>query len=79
MSSATGRGILVAALTTIIGFATLMISQHEGMFGLGLVLSLGVTCCMFAALIVLPAVLRLLDRKLPAHVETTTKPLAKAA
>ncbi len=79
MSGATGRGILVAALTTIIGFATLMISRHEGMFGLGLILALGVTCCMFAALIVLPAVLRLMDRKLPVQAEKTMTPRRRAA
>ena len=63
MSSCTGRGILVAALTTILGFGTLMISRHQGMFGLGLTLTLGVTCCMIAALVVLPAVLRVIDSR----------------
>jgi len=61
MTRATGRGILVAALTTIIGFASLMVSRHEGMFDLGLILSLGVACCMLTSLILLPAVLGLLD------------------
>ncbi len=63
MSAATGRGILVAALTTIVGFATLMISRHQGMRSLGFALALGVTCCMCAALVVLPAMLTLLDRR----------------
>jgi predicted RND superfamily exporter protein len=63
MSAATGRGILVAALTTILGFSTLMISRHQGMRSLGFALSLGVTCCMIAALFVLPAVLCLRDRR----------------
>jgi hypothetical protein len=60
LGRATGRGILVAALTTILGFGTLMISRHRGLFGLGLMLTLGVTCCMLASLVFLPAVLRLL-------------------
>jgi hopanoid biosynthesis associated RND transporter like protein HpnN len=55
----TGRGILVAALTTILGFGTLMISRHRGLFSLGFILTLGVTCCMLSALVFLPAVLRL--------------------
>jgi hypothetical protein len=79
MTSATGRGILVAALTTIIGFATLMISRHEGVFGLGLMLSLGVTCCMFAALIVLPATLQLIDRRARVVVKSARVPVRKAA
>jgi len=38
-----------------------MVSRHEGMFDLGLILSLGVACCMLTSLILLPAVLGLLD------------------
>ena len=61
LSSSTGRGILVAALTTILGFGTLMLSHHRGLASLGLCLTLGVTCCMFGALIVLPALLGFVD------------------
>jgi hopanoid biosynthesis associated RND transporter like protein HpnN len=63
LGAATGRGIMVAALTTVLGFGTLMLARHRGMAGLGLVLTLGVTCCMVAALVVLPAVLRLADAR----------------
>jgi hypothetical protein len=59
LSRTIGRGILVAALTTVLGFGTLMIASHRGLFGLGLVLSLGVSCCMLTALVFLPALLRL--------------------
>jgi hopanoid biosynthesis associated RND transporter like protein HpnN len=59
LSRATGQGIMVAALTTILGFGTLMISNHRGIKSLGLALSLGVTCCMLTALVFLPALLRL--------------------
>src|SRR5207237_10313696 len=61
LSSSTGRGIMVAALTTILGFGTLMLSHHRGLASLGLCLTLGVTCCMLTALVFLPAVLRLLS------------------
>jgi len=61
LGSATGRGVLVAALTTILGFGTLMSARHAGMASLGLALTLGVTFCMVAALVWLPAVLHLLD------------------
>jgi hypothetical protein len=63
LGSATGRGVLVAALTTVLGFGTLMTSRHQGMASLGLALTLGVTFCMVAALVWLPAVLRLLDER----------------
>ena len=52
----------MAALTTILGFSTLMISRHEGMRSLGFALALGVTCCMMAGMAVLPAVLSVIDR-----------------
>ncbi len=61
LSHATGRGILVAGLTTILGFGTLMISNHRGIYSLGLALSLGVSFCMLGALVSLPALLRLLS------------------
>ncbi len=63
LGAATGRGVLVAGLTTVLGFGTLMTARHVGMAGLGLVLTLGVTCCMAAALVLLPAALRLIDER----------------
>lgn len=59
ISYAIGRGVLVKALTTMIGFGTLMISSERGLVGLGLILTLGVGCSMLTALILLPAVLHL--------------------
>lgn len=63
LSASTGRGIAVAALTTILGFGTLMLARHRGMAGMGLVLALGVTFCMVAALVLLPALLRWSDMR----------------
>jgi hypothetical protein len=55
-----GRGVLVKALTSMIGFGTLMISSERGLAGLGFSLTLGVGCCMLTALVFLPALLRAL-------------------
>ena len=63
MSHTIGQGIFVRDLTTILGFGLLMISRHQGLFGLGLLLTLGVTCCMISALVFLPAVLRIASKK----------------
>jgi hopanoid biosynthesis associated RND transporter like protein HpnN len=63
LGHATGRGILVAALTTVLGFGTLMIARHQGLFGLGLMLTLGVSCCMLTALVFLPALLGMLNTR----------------
>jgi len=57
LSRAIGRGVLVKALTTMLGLGTLMISNQPGPKGLGLALSLGVACCMVSALVFLPALL----------------------
>jgi hopanoid biosynthesis associated RND transporter like protein HpnN len=59
ISHAIGRGVLVKALTSMIGFGTLMIASERGLVGLGLILTLGVGCSMLTALIFLPAVLHL--------------------
>ncbi|MBY0230259.1 MAG: MMPL family transporter [Gemmataceae bacterium] len=61
VSAAIGRGVLVKALTTMIGFAALMLSTERGLAGLGLILTLGVGCSMLAALGVLPAALACLE------------------
>jgi hopanoid biosynthesis associated RND transporter like protein HpnN len=65
LSRAIGRGVLVKALTTMIGFGTLMISRQPGLAGLGLCLTLGVACCMVSSLVFLPALLCLLSRRKP--------------
>jgi predicted RND superfamily exporter protein len=52
-------GVLVSGLTTITGFGTLMLAHHRGIYGLGLLLTLGSTASLIAALIVLPVLLRL--------------------
>ena len=62
ISASTANSVLVDALTTILGFGALMIASHRGLESLGRVLTLGITCCTFTSLVILPAVLRLLHR-----------------
>ena len=54
--------VLVDALTTLVGFGSLMIASHQGLQSLGRVLTLGVTCCLFTSLIMLPALLTFITR-----------------
>jgi predicted RND superfamily exporter protein len=63
VSRAIGRGVLVKALTTMIGFAALMVSTERGLVGLGLILTVGVGCSMLCSLLLLPAALGLLERR----------------
>jgi hypothetical protein len=62
MSPGTAVAVLVDALTTLVGFGSLMIATHQGLQSLGRVLTLGVTCCLFTSLIMLPAALSWMTR-----------------
>jgi len=53
----TGKGVVVAALTTTVGFGTLMVSHHRGIFSLGFVAWAGSICVLATAIIILPAIL----------------------
>tara|TARA_B100000029_G_scaffold65097_1_gene58198 strand:- start:14 stop:2743 length:2730 start_codon:yes stop_codon:yes gene_type:complete len=59
LGKSTGRAVLLSSLTTIIGFGSMMVADHYGVFSLGLVLSLGVLCCLIASITFLPALLKL--------------------
>ncbi len=53
----TGSAVMVASITTMVGFAGLMLSEHGAMFSLGLIMVIGISCCLMACLFLLPAVL----------------------
>ncbi len=79
LSHATGRGIMVAALTTILGFGTLILAQHRGMASLGLILTVGVTCCMATALVFLPALLFVMGKREKNAIAPATSGASRAA
>ncbi|HEY7648230.1 MAG TPA: MMPL family transporter [Methylomirabilota bacterium] len=54
----TVMGVLMAGLCNIAGFGSLMLADHRGIFGLGLLITLGTASSLLAALVVLPALLR---------------------
>lgn len=58
----TGRAVLLAGLTTMAGFAALMLADYGAMVSLGLVMTLGIACVLVHSLLVLPAALLLLKR-----------------
>lgn len=57
----TGIAISLSALTTQIGFGTLVFSQNQGIASVGLVALIGITACLVASLGTLPAALQLWD------------------
>ena len=58
IARSTVMAVLVNGLTTVVGFGSLMIADHRGIFGLGLLLALGMIATLAASLIVLPVMLR---------------------
>jgi len=58
----TAKGVILAALTTTVGFGSLMISRHQGIFSLGFLAFSGSLCVLVAAVAVLPALLLEIQR-----------------
>jgi uncharacterized protein len=53
----TGAAVALASLTTIAGFASLMLADYGAMQSLGLAMTLGITSTLLASLIVLPSLM----------------------
>ncbi|MCC5828844.1 MAG: MMPL family transporter [Phycisphaeraceae bacterium] len=59
----TGKGITLTSLTTMIGFAAMMIADHRGIFSLGFVLTVGMGMTLLICLTVMPSLLELRTRR----------------
>jgi len=62
LAHSTVMAVVLNGLTTVAGFSSLMLARHQGIFSLGLVLSIGALAGLAASLIVLPVLLRLSRR-----------------
>jgi uncharacterized protein len=60
VARSTVMAVALSGFTTMVGFGSLMIADHRGIFGLGLLLTLGSACGLLASLVVLPVVLRMM-------------------
>jgi hypothetical protein len=63
VARSTVMGVALSGVTTMVGFGSLMVADHRGIFGLGLLLTIGSACGVVASLGVLPVVLRLLPAR----------------
>lgn len=61
--------MLVTSLTSIVGFGSLMIASHQGMFSIGILLALGVASSLAVSLVLMPPLLVLVARHQPAPME----------
>lgn len=59
ISKSTGQAVVLTSLTTMIGFGSLMVADHQGVYSIGLVLTLGVGSCMIMSVTLLPALIKL--------------------
>jgi len=56
----TGMGVILAGLTTTVGFGSLTISDHQGLYSLGILTTIGSLAILAAAVLFLPVLLQLL-------------------
>jgi hopanoid biosynthesis associated RND transporter like protein HpnN len=68
IARSTVMAVLINGLTNVVGFGSLMLAAHRGIFGLGLLLTLGTACSLLAALVILPVLLRMVQRMRAARV-----------
>jgi predicted RND superfamily exporter protein len=59
LATSTGKAVLVSGLTTMVGFASLLVARHVGIFSLGALLTVAIGCNLAAAFVVLPLVVYL--------------------
>jgi hopanoid biosynthesis associated RND transporter like protein HpnN len=63
LAKSTGQAVILSSLTTMIGFGSMMVADHQGIYSLGLVLTIGVGSCLIASITIVPAVLKLASEK----------------
>ena len=68
-SGATLSSVMVTSLTSIVGFGSLTIASHYGMFSIGILLSLGVASSLLVSLFLMPPILALVAQHQPAPME----------
>jgi uncharacterized protein len=59
----TGSAVALCSLTTIIGYSSLLLSRNRALRSFGLLADLGEITCLLAALVALPALVRVFGRK----------------
>jgi predicted RND superfamily exporter protein len=55
-----GRAILLAAGTTLAGLGAIILAEYRGVASMGIAISIGLACCVVAALLISPAITQFL-------------------
>ncbi|MGH7200821.1 MAG: MMPL family transporter, partial [Planctomycetaceae bacterium] len=57
------NAIVLTALTSMVGFGSMMLAAHRGLFSVGVVMVVGLGSCLLISLVMLPAILTLISRR----------------
>jgi predicted RND superfamily exporter protein len=71
------NALFLTSMSNMAGFASMILAAHRGLKSIGLVLTIGVGCCLFISVVLLPALLTLWSR-LSSGVQSEVKPAAEA-
>ena len=77
ISPSTATAVVMTATTSMVGFGSLMIAAHRGLFSLGLVLSIGIGSCMLVSLLLVPSLLTLASRSSPDQSAPLPEPMTE--
>lgn len=58
VARSTVMAVALSGIQTMVGFGSLMIASHQGIFSRGVLLTIGMACGLVASLVVLPVILR---------------------
>lgn len=61
--SQTGRAVVLTSLTTLVGFGSIALSQYPGLRSIGYAAIIGISACLFASVIVLPAIFAIIRQR----------------
>ncbi|QDU78528.1 MMPL family protein [Polystyrenella longa] len=62
ISASTLNAVVLTSFTSMIGFGSMMVAAHRGLYSVGQVLVIGIGSCMFVSLVALPAILTIIDQ-----------------
>jgi hopanoid biosynthesis associated RND transporter like protein HpnN len=90
LAQSTVMAVVLNGFTTMAGFGSLLVAHHRGIFGLGLLLTVGMIASLLSSLVVLPALLRIVygreafdvsaaRRRTPGDLEQSATRLGQAA
>ncbi len=79
VARSTVMAVALNGITTMVGFGCLMTAAHQGIFSLGLLLTIGSGCGLLASLVVLPVILRIMAGQAAAPPMAEVLPKTSAA